>query len=157
MGKSLEEIEEYCSEAGFPVIWTPTLPASMAGAWDHRSGLIWIRPGITTRQARTILAHELQHALRGDEGPQPAHIEWLVDQLAARWLISPAEYAAAEAQVGPTPGALAAELETTVRCIRAWQAAHHNRAIPPLVGAGIGAGALRPGKTPGHSGAQGGS
>jgi len=39
----------------------------MLGRYDHASRTITLREGMRTRQERSVLAHELVHATRGDE------------------------------------------------------------------------------------------
>ena len=39
----------------------------MLGRYDHASRTITLREGMRTRQERSVLAHELVHAVRGDE------------------------------------------------------------------------------------------
>ena len=94
---------------------------------------------IDSRQTRAgqlaALAHETIHARRGDSGPQPSHVEDLVDELAAKLLISPIEYALAERVYGSRPAALAAELGVTQRMVEAWRSGWGMRAGPsPPVG-----------------------
>lgn len=74
----------------------------------------------TVREA--ALAHELIHALHGDDGHQAPRIERARDEEAAHLLITPEEYARAERLVDSgDPYRLARELETTIDVIRAWQ------------------------------------
>lgn len=74
------------------------------------------------------MAHELAHAVAGDE---PTGIAWLdermeriADERAARWLITGDAYATAEELVGPHPGALARELGVTIHILEVWQSLH---------------------------------
>lgn len=87
--------------------------------------LISLRAGLGPVNRRCTLAHELAHAIHGDD---PAATGWLrarqearADQQAADWLIDPAAYAEAEALHGPHPGALAAELGVTVHLVQVWR------------------------------------
>ena len=91
------------------------LPYRLAG------GLIVIDSRQTRAGQLAALAHETIHARRGDSGPQPSHVEDLVDELAAKLLISPIEYALAERVYGSRPAALAAELGVTQRMVEAWR------------------------------------
>ena len=67
------------------------------------------------------LMHEMEHARRGDEGPQPRSVEARIDAVVARRLVTVEDYAAAELLVGCRVGALAAELEVPTWVIEAWQ------------------------------------
>lgn len=97
------------------------LPYRLAGAYWHDEGLIVIDSRQTRAGQLAALAHETIHARRGDSGPQPSHVEDLVDELAAKLLISPIEYALAERVYGSRPAALAAELGVTQRMVEAWR------------------------------------
>ena len=83
------------------------LPYRLAGAYWHDEGLIVIDSRQTRAGQLAALAHETIHARRGASGPQPSHVEDLVDELAAKLLISPIEYALAERVYGSRPAALA--------------------------------------------------
>lgn len=87
--------------------------------------LISLRAGLGPVNRRCTLAHELAHAIHGDD---PAATGWLrarqearADQQAADWLIDPDAYRQAEAMHGPHPGALAAELGVTVHLVQVWR------------------------------------
>ena len=97
------------------------LPYRFAGAYWHDEGIIVIDSRQTRAGQLAALAHETIHARRGDSGPQPSHVEDLVDELAAKLLISPIEYALAERVYGSRPAALAAELGVTQRMVEAWR------------------------------------
>ncbi|MDK4270324.1 MULTISPECIES: ImmA/IrrE family metallo-endopeptidase [Corynebacterium] len=74
------------------------------------------------------LAHELGHAHYGDPpGHHGAH-EIRADRFAARLLISPTEYATAEAIYGPHPATLANELGVTVKVLKTWQTLYERTA-----------------------------
>lgn len=95
------------------------------GHYRHATRTISIRRGLTGPALRCTLAHELAHAVAGDE---PTGVQWVddlreirADEQAARWLISPDAYAAAEHLVGPHPGAIARELGVTLHILQVWQ------------------------------------
>lgn len=95
------------------------------GFYVHQSRTISIRRGVTGPALRCTLAHELAHAMAGDE---PTGIEWAdarmeraADVTAARWLISAEDYAAAESLYGAHPGAIARELGVTLHVLETWQ------------------------------------
>lgn len=59
----------------------------LAGSWCARERIIRLHPGLTQRQRRSVLMHELVHAELEHEGPQPPAVEALVRKIAARRLI----------------------------------------------------------------------
>ena len=102
--------------------------AGPKGRYVHQARTISIRCDLGPTRYRCTLAHELAHAVAGDE---PTGVAWLdarmeriADERAARWLILPADYAAAEDLVGPHPGALARELGVTIHILTTWQSLH---------------------------------
>lgn len=94
----------------------------------HQARTISLRRGLLNREHRCTLAHELAHAVAGDEptgiGWLDARMERIADERAARWLITPDAYATAEALYGPHPGALARELGVTLHILQVWQSLH---------------------------------
>ena len=102
------------------------------GRYVHQARTISLRHGLLDRELRCTLAHELAHAVAGDE---PTGIAWLdermeriADERAARWLITADAYAAAEALYGPHPGALARELGVTIHLLQTWQSLYERQA-----------------------------
>lgn len=84
----------------------------------HSSGLVYINPHRTVDRQRVTLAHEMGHWVHGWlGGHQVERDERQADRYAARLLIAPDAYAAAEALVGEHPGALARELGVTRRLV----------------------------------------
>lgn len=98
------------------------------GEYLHAGRLITINPRRSTVVQRVTLAHELGHAHHAhawtDDPRLHARQERLADEHAARLLISPAEYAIAEALVGEHPGALAKELGVLERVVITWRRTH---------------------------------
>lgn len=82
--------------------------------------------GLTHRQATACLAHELAHAVFGDDCSSPA-VERRAWEYAAAFLVTPGEYALAEAIVGHHTSALAIELGVTPKLIEAWRRWWHKR------------------------------
>lgn len=81
---------------------------------------ITLRVGMDDVTTLCSLAHELGHAHYGDPpGHHGAH-EIRADQFAARILVSPVEYATAEALYGPQPSLIAHELGVTVKVLKTW-------------------------------------
>lgn len=102
------------------------LPPRMHGQYVHTERLVILRPGLSARAARCTLAHEIQHALAGDEPTWSLHLHRKAEVLASRraaWmLIDPYEYAEAERlHDGHTPS-MAHALNVTAKVLRDWQA-----------------------------------
>jgi Zn-dependent peptidase ImmA (M78 family) len=103
------------------------------GGFDPRTRTIRVSPGMSARATRSVLAHELAHAVLGHV-PAPhgalqrVRQEQRADEWAARLLISPAAYAEAEATRGPHPASLAFELGVTVELVYAFQRLLRRRA-----------------------------
>ena len=98
------------------------------GWYDHARRTIRTRRGMSARQYRSVLAHELGHAAYGDTPTGNGHYdqrqERRADEYAARLLISPIEFEAAAAwHQGHLP-AIAAALEVTNHILTTWQALH---------------------------------
>lgn len=91
------------------------------GCWDPTAGTVWIDARLGERAAAAALAHELEHARRGDAGPQRLGVERLIDEHVARRFIDPGLYARAEGLVGPDPDLLADELDLPAWVVEAWQ------------------------------------
>lgn len=86
----------------------------------HSSGVVYLNPHRTDARIRVTLAHEMGHWRHSHDWTRDhsrERDEREADQYAARLLISPLEYAAAEALVGEHPGALARELGVTRRLV----------------------------------------
>lgn len=95
------------------------------GEYKHSARLIVLNPAMSDVLQRSTLAHELGHAHYGDTWTDDEVIkkqrEERANQYAAQLLISPLEYAIAEAIVGSHPGALAKELGVATYIVVAWQ------------------------------------
>ncbi len=96
------------------------------GSYSHRRRTIRLRPGMNRRQARSVLAHELAHAHRGDEptgsGWMDLRAEREADRLAAEYLIEADEVRIAEVAYGPNWPAIAYELEVSDHLLAVWRA-----------------------------------
>jgi Zn-dependent peptidase ImmA (M78 family) len=91
----------------------------------HSSGLVLINDQRPVAQQRQSLAHECGHHALGHDWTRPfdrERDERQADTYAARLLITPEAYAAAEALVGAHDGALARELNVTARLVELWRA-----------------------------------
>ena len=91
----------------------------LLGAWEADTGTIYIREGLPSPERECVLAHELEHAIRGDIGPQPPETEAWIDIEVARRFVDPGEYTCAEkARGGVAQIAIALDLPTWV--VQAW-------------------------------------
>lgn len=95
------------------------LDEATLGLYDHEARLITIDISLTLPQKKEALAHELGHCFYGDPCSTP-QAERRADRYAARLLIDPLEYRAAEL-IDPDPAAIAAELGQTKRMVRVFQ------------------------------------
>lgn len=96
------------------------------GYYTHETRTISLRANLTERERRSTLAHELGHAVRGDE---PTHNPYFhqrqerrADEYAANLLITPGAYAALEAQYGTAYDQIAYELGLTTHLLHVWRA-----------------------------------
>ena len=72
----------------------------LLGAWEADTGTIYIREGLSSPERECVLAHELEHAIRGDVGPQSPKVEAWIDIEVARRFVDPWEYTRAEKSGG---------------------------------------------------------
>lgn len=97
------------------------------GLYHHDGRLITLHTRLTAAQHYVTWAHELGHAHYGDtptlDIDQHLYQERRATQWAAVTCISEDEYAAAEGECGPHPGAIAHHLGVTREFIIAWQEA----------------------------------
>lgn len=85
---------------------------------------ISLRDGMTEAATLCALAHELGHAEASDPPGHTGVAELRADRFAARLLIDPTEYRAAELVYGSHPARLAAELGVTTHLIHVFQSTH---------------------------------
>lgn len=94
------------------------------GEYSHDDGTVLLAPGMSLRECRSVLAHEVQHALVGDVPSRSrlvnARQELRARRATARALIDPSEYAAAERLRGPHLASIAYDLNVTVHVINDW-------------------------------------
>lgn len=104
------------------------LPRGWHGGYDHARRRILLAPGMSHREARSALAHELQHAAAGDI-PSPFGLITIRQELRARRatalvLVDPDEYAIASTVRGGHVAGIAHELDVTTQVVRDWMALH---------------------------------
>lgn len=97
------------------------------GEYRDTERLIVLAHGMTRRAQRSVLAHEVAHAVTGDRlslfGPFDQRQERRARLSAATMLVSCAEYAAGEALYGPHVGDIADELDVLPEVIHDWRIA----------------------------------
>lgn len=100
-------------------------PGPTLGGFQPLTRTIRLSPGMSRRTTRSVLAHELGHAHLGHQPTwQPslrAKQERQADEWAARRLLTPAAYAAAEQLRGSHLASLAFELDVTIEIVLAFQ------------------------------------
>lgn len=115
---NLEALIDVAQARGYRIRWHRGGPKA---AWLPHKRTITLRVGMDDVTTLCSLAHELGHAHYGDPpGHHGAH-ELRADRFAARILVSPTEYATAEALYGPQPSLIAHELGVTVKVLKTWQ------------------------------------
>lgn len=94
------------------------------GWYDHHKRAISTRRGQSIGQYKSVLAHELGHAVHGDTPTGNGHYdqrqERHADEYAAQLLISPVDFEAAAAWHHGHLPAIADELEVTQHLLRTW-------------------------------------
>lgn len=119
-----QEIHDALDALGVRVEYVELSPGR-DGEYIHARRLIRLRPGMSTRLHRSVLAHELAHAVFGDApshfGPVNAKQERRADEWAALRLICHEEYQHAERLHGAHPGAIAHDLGVVRSIVEAYQ------------------------------------
>lgn len=115
---NVDALIDVAQARGYHIRWHRGGPKA---AWVPHKRTITLRVGMDDVTTLCSLAHELGHAHYGDPpGHHGAH-ELRADRFAARILVSPTEYATAEALYGPHPSLIAHELGVTVKVLKTWQ------------------------------------
>ena len=95
------------------------------GDYNKRTRTIRLQHGMVHRLERSVLAHELAHATRGDErtffGYYDDRDERAADEWAAHFLIHPDEYRDAEERHNGKIDAIASDLYVLNRTVEAYQ------------------------------------
>ena len=99
---SLDSLLTDCDRRRLTVALT-ALPRTVRGAYHHATRTIVLRAGMPEWMAVPTLMHEMEHARRGDEGPQPRSVEARIDAVVAR-RDSPVARAAVTIAPARTPG-----------------------------------------------------
>jgi len=123
------------------------------GGYEPRTATIRVAPGLSLRATCSVLAHEIAHAVLGHtptaDATARARQERRADEWAARLLITPAAYAAAEQLRGAHPASLAFELDVTIEIVIAYQRLLRRVGESTYVGARMGRGQWEH-RLPGH-------
>lgn len=82
------------SMMGVPVHWEDHLPIGWMGAYSSIGHSIFLLAGLSKRQERSVLAHELGHAHYRHDGSTRGN-EWHADKWAAQQVIKLEDYAEA--------------------------------------------------------------
>ena len=77
---SLDSLLTDCDRRRLTVVLA-ALPQTVRGAYHHATRTIVLRAGMPEWMAVPTLMHEMEHARRGDEGPQPRSVETLIEAL----------------------------------------------------------------------------
>lgn len=91
----------------------------LLGAWEAETGTVYIREGLPSPERECVLAHELEHVIRGDVGPQSPEIEAWIDIEVARRFVDPWEYTCAEKSGGGV-AQMAISLDLPTWVVQAW-------------------------------------
>ncbi|MDO5758978.1 MAG: hypothetical protein Q4P24_16200 [Rhodobacterales bacterium] len=108
--KQFQQLVKRCAREGIAVV-EARLPGTLTGVFDLHARRVYLRRGMTAGQQLATLAHELEHARRGDDGHQGRAVEDTINEKVAAQLISVSEYASAERLHGGHSGAIALELD----------------------------------------------
>lgn len=137
----MQQLLQLADELGLRVI---ERRGTKRGGFHEGSRTIRLNPGQSTRATRSVLAHEIAHAIFGDTpthyGPMRARQERRADEWAARYLITPRAYADAEERRGVHATSLAFELGVTVELVEAYQRLMQRIGDATYVDARMGAG-----------------
>jgi Zn-dependent peptidase ImmA (M78 family) len=128
---TLDDMLNYAASLGITVCRAKLCGA--LGLWDNNTKTIWIDSRLADKAATPVLAHELLHVQRGDDGHQSEEIEQAIEAHVAFLLVDPDAYAAAEAIYETDTWAISEELDLPQWVIEAYErACIENRRIQRL-------------------------
>ena len=122
-GERLDKFDvllRHAADLSLTVEWSSDLPADCHGFYEDAERVIVLNYQCRADQALAALAHEVGHGVFGDRCSTEA-IERRADELGASLIVTAAEYAEAEAEVGAHAGALARRLGITRDLVLAWR------------------------------------
>lgn len=114
-------VYDWIARLGVTLEYTTDMPANRLGCYLDDERTILIRPNLTFPLEQETLHHEYVHALHRDTTNHPA-VEWRAWREAARLIVDPRAYAAAES-ASTSSAWIARELGTTVKIIEAYRKA----------------------------------
>lgn len=112
---------DWIERIGVTIEYTNDLPEQRLGCYLDDERTILIRPNLTHPKEQETLCHEYVHAFYRDTTCHPA-VEWRAWREAARLIVDPLAYAAAEA-CSTSSIWIAKELGTTVKIIESYRKA----------------------------------
>ena len=84
--------------------------AGLDGCYSHAERTIFLKASLSPIEKTGVLAHEVFHALNGDNGPQSMITEFETDARAARFMLDPLTYEKASEKHNRYLGAVSREL-----------------------------------------------
>lgn len=121
MTENLYDIAEKLGVRTVEDMHTPGL----LGGYHEPTGTIVLASGMTARQYRSVLAHELAHALHKDTHEEcNSALERKRDLQAAEWLIDPEEFRRVVTAYPGHAETIAYHLDVTVDLVHAYARAH---------------------------------
>lgn len=114
---SFEALQREAAQLGAQIVLVRGF--RLRGAWEADTGTIYIRESLAGVERACVLAHELEHAYRGDVGPQSPEVEAWIDEEVARRFIDPWEYTCAEKSGGGV-AQIAKSLDLPTWVVQAW-------------------------------------
>lgn len=119
-------LETIAHSLGVSIRYTDLSLVHRDGQYDHYKQIIWLQRGMSARLERSVLAHEVAHAINGDVPSVYRAVnlkqEALADEWAAHHLITLDAYRDAEAAHNGHAGAIAQELNVVTSLVHAFQA-----------------------------------
>lgn len=136
-------LADLADQAGVTIAYVP-LRHGIDGEYVHARRLIRLRPGMTARRHRSVLAHELGHAAHEDRpskfGPVHAKQERRAEEWAALRLISLDDYRHVEEMRDGHPGAMACDLGVLTSIVLVYRGMLERLGDTVYVGSRMGAG-----------------
>ena len=122
MTPTLDSLTVEAATLGVHVTWAE-LPIEMDGAYLHQRRTIILAPGLADYAQAPALAHEVEHAKRGDDGHQTRRVEDEIDEAVACRFVDIFAYRRAEEYYGWNTPAIAAELDLPRWVVQAYRRA----------------------------------
>ncbi len=119
----MRQLTQLAADMGIEIVETKL--TGKDGSYDHARGIIRLHRGMTERTARSVLAHELGHAIYGHVptpfGPQHRRQERQADEWAAGHLITIEAYREAERRRDGHLASMAFDLNVTAELVEVFQ------------------------------------